>query len=435
MHLAMAALLLQQVERTNPGLLDVVRTHLKRIAPTINYAVSQDNNHGTSEAAALYIGGSWLARHGRREGHTWQQLGIKWLENRINRLIGVQGSFSQHSLNYHRVLLDTLSMVEVWRRTLGLKKFSRHFYQRALAASEWLYFLVNPVNGDGPNLGANDGARLLPLTDTDYRDYRPSVQLAMALFANLRAYSEETASLPLAWLGIPLPNRFAPPPASKQFDDGGYVVLRQGDAMALFRYPRFRFRPSHADALHIDLWVRTENLLRDAGTYSYNTAPEWLRYFPGTVSHNTIQFDDRDQMPRLGRFLFGAWLKASDVEALSNENGGLSVGAAYTDWQGVRHKRRLWLSSAMLKVEDDVDGFRDKAVLRWRLAPGNWSVEGNVVTNGKHQLSVHSDVDIVRFELTEGWESRYYLHKQRIPVLEAEIRQPGKLITKYCWQA
>ena len=35
--------------------------HLQRIAATERYAQAQDNNHWTSEAAALFIGGSWLA--------------------------------------------------------------------------------------------------------------------------------------------------------------------------------------------------------------------------------------------------------------------------------------------------------------------------------------------------------------------------------------
>jgi len=40
--------------------------------------------------------------------------------------------------------------------------------------------------------------------------------------------------------------------------------------MALLRYPRFRFRPSHADVLHVDLWVDAVNVLRDGGTFSYH---------------------------------------------------------------------------------------------------------------------------------------------------------------------
>ena len=61
MHLACAALVLGQIRRPTTGLRDLVRVHLQRIAPTVCYAMAQDNNHGTSEAAALFIGGSWLA--------------------------------------------------------------------------------------------------------------------------------------------------------------------------------------------------------------------------------------------------------------------------------------------------------------------------------------------------------------------------------------
>src|SRR5690606_6981941 len=196
MHLAMAALLLGQISNTAPSLLELVRLHLQRIESTLRYAIAQDNNHGTSEAAALFIGGSWLAAQGVRNGKRWQQLGRKWLENRAGRLIGKDGSFSQYSLNYHRVMLDTFCMVEIWRQRQTLQRFSPRWYARSLAATRWLHTMVNAENGDGPNLGANDGARLLPLTDTDYRDFRPSVQLAMALFANTRVYEEGVWDLP-----------------------------------------------------------------------------------------------------------------------------------------------------------------------------------------------------------------------------------------------
>src|SRR3546814_21172555 len=85
--------------------------------------------------------------------------------------------------------------------------------------------------------------------------------------------------------------------------------------MAMLRYPLFRFRPSQADARHLDLWLGGRNLLRDAGSFSY--AEEDGVWFGGTSAHNSVEFDGRDQMPRLGRFLFGAWLKADGVEAVS----------------------------------------------------------------------------------------------------------------------
>lgn len=436
MHLAMAAHLLGQATESAAGLLDLVEVHLQRIAPTVLYAVAQDNNHGTSEAAALFIGGSWLEANGRDEGRRFSTLGRKWLENRARLLIEKDGSFSQYSLNYHRVMLDSFIMVEVWRQRLALPSFSKVFYSRAVAASEWLRYMTQSFSGDGPNLGANDGARLLALTDTDYRDYRPSVQLASVLFRSARAFpGEGDWNQPVYWLGLKLPEALLPTQPSVQLDEGGYFVLRQGSAMALLRYPRFRFRPSQADALHLDFWVAGENWLRDAGSFSYNTEQRWLDYFPGTEAHNTVQFDGRDQMPRLSRFLFGAWLKARQVEPLVVSTSEQSCGAGYRDWKGVEHFRRVELSEQVVKVTDQVKGFGSKAVLRWRLKPGDWKVD---ITAQRIQLegfslAITSAVAVKRFDLVEGWESRYYLKKVPVPVLEIEIDQPGELITTIQW--
>ncbi|MFV7425598.1 heparinase II/III family protein, partial [Stenotrophomonas geniculata] len=85
-----------------------IEAHLKRIEPTIDYAIAQDNNHGTSEAAALYIGGAFLnANKPLPQYKKWQALGEKWLANRANKLIMHDGGFSQYSINYHRVMLDS----------------------------------------------------------------------------------------------------------------------------------------------------------------------------------------------------------------------------------------------------------------------------------------------------------------------------------------
>jgi hypothetical protein len=205
LHLAVAALILGQVKGPEPALRDLVALHLKRIVPTLQYAMGQDNNHGTSEAAALYVGGHWLALLGFAEGARWQAIGQHWLENRSRRLIGLQGSFSQYSVNYHRVLLDTISIVELWRRDQSLPPFSPLWWARAEAATVWLRHMVEPLTGDAPNLGANDGARLLQLTNTGYRDFRPSVQLGMTLFIGKAAYPEGPWNDALRWLGLALP--------------------------------------------------------------------------------------------------------------------------------------------------------------------------------------------------------------------------------------
>ncbi|KJJ99497.1 heparinase [Burkholderiaceae bacterium 26] len=440
MHLSCAAAILGQVREALPALRALIALHLERIAPTVQYAMAQDNNHGTSEAAALFIGGTWLAMFGDSNGSAWAKTGRKWLENRAARLIGKQGTFSQYSVNYHRLMLDTFSWVEVWQRLSGVPPLSAEWHERALVATHWLHVMTQSSSGDVPNVGANDGARLLPLTDAPYRDYRPSVHLAMALFGRQMAYpSSESACAMLKWLDVPEAAEPAPAPGMLQADDGGFAVMRNGSAMALLRYPRFRFRPNQADALHVDLWIAGQPCLRDAGTFSYNTESRWLSYFGGTQGHNTVQFDGRDQMPRLSRFLFGNWLRAEAVERLSGSDP-VTMAAAYSDDQGASHHRSMQLHTNYLEVRDRVGGFVERAVLRWRLAPGHWTFESNehgsefVVCMGNGQrLRVSADVPVTRCEIVEGWESLYYLEKTAIPVLELEVAHGGTLISQYEW--
>lgn len=435
MRLALAALWLDQVEGASPGLRDLVRLHLQRIAPTLRYAIAQDNNHGTSEAAALYIGGSWLRCCGEgRRAEGWERQGRRWLEERIGRLVAEDGSFSQHSTNYHRLFLDTMSIVEVWRRAVGGQDFSEAARARCRAATRWLHAFAEAESGEVPNLGSNDGAWLLPAEGAGYRDYRPSIQLAAALFCGSRAYADGACNVWLQHLSVPVPEKVLDIPQSGLFDRGGYARLNLGRATAFVRYPRFRFRPCHADALHVDLWVGGENLLRDGGSYSYAAEPPWQEYFPGTASHNTVQFDGRDQMPRLGRFLFGAWLKTSErsPEVLHREEA-VSFSAAYTDWLGCLHRRTARLEASRMVVEDEIAGFKDKAILRWRLRPGDWLREGDGWESGGMRIGIKTDVPIVRMEIVEGWESRYYLKRDPLPVLEVETKQPGLVRSVVSW--
>ena len=431
MHLAMTALVLDSHLTPTAALLELIETHLKRIAPTIQYAIGQDNNHGTSEAAALFIGGTWLAANGHPQGPSWARTGRRLLENRLSRLVAEDGRFSQYSLTYHRLLLDTGLRVEAWRLRCGLPEFSDNARIRMKNAAYWLHAMIDQVSGDGPNLGANDGARLMPLTDSGYRDFRPTLQTAMALFAGKRAIGASGAwDWPLAWLGLNMPADAAAPPVSAQFDQGGYAVLRQNTTLAILRYPRFRFRPSQADALHVDLWVNGQNMLRDSGTFSYNTDSETLDRFAGVRGHNTIAFDNRNQMPRLGRFLYGAWLSAKQV---SFDAAKGKASAAYTDWLGASHCRDMELSEKRLTTVDRISGQFSSATLRWRLAPGDWVIDANSVVNGDLRLTISSDANIVRFDLVEGEESLFYLVKQAVPVLEVEVRAAGEIISEFSW--
>lgn len=426
MHACVAAKVLGQDLSPETGLIEMMRGHLQRIAPTMSYAIGQQNNHGTSEAAALFIGGSLLKGHDVR-ADSWIAKGRRWLEDRAARLILPDGSFSQQSVTYHRMMLDSYALAEVWRRATDQPPFSPALQEKLSAATVWLEAMAIPQTGDAPNLGANDGAHLIPLTEHGYRDLRPSVQLAAALFEGRDAFGPGPWDQQLDWLEVPRVRKAAPLD-SRTFDDGGYHLMRAGAVFAVMRYPRYRFRPGQADALHLDLWLNGENLLRDAGSYSYNA--EDSAWFRGTAAHNTVQFDNRDQMPRLGRFLFGAWPEAKDVVPVHATGQYVRAAAAYTDHQGAKHHREIALSPHQMLCLDTLSGTFQTACLRWRLAPGDWVLDGKELRRDGVSMYVGGVIDESALLLTQAPESRYYQHREDIPVLEVRLNRPGQIETK-----
>ncbi len=435
MHLALAAVLLGQDRDPSQGLCSLVRVHLKRIAPTILYAVAQNNNHGTSEAAALFIGGSWLEKSDTRpQVVKWKAIGRQWLEDRVQHLIARDGSFSQYSVNYHRLLLDTLNVVEVWRKRVGEPPFSAEYYERCALATEWLNCFTDPSSGRAPNCGANDGSRLFPIAETDHHDNRPTVQLASVLFLKKSAFCEGPWNEVLRHLDLPIPDPEPLVARSRLFDEGGYSVLVCGEARLFVRYPRFGFRPSHADALHLDLWVGGTNILRDSGSFSYAAEAPIYEYFRGVAGHNTIQFDDREQMKSLGRFLYGGWAETIEVQGPTSIAEGEAFTVAYRDWRGVEHRRRVLLESTRLCVEDEIRGFKSKAVLRWRLFPGAWLECGQHSWRfGRCSIKIRSQARVRRAEVVEGWEAPFYLRLDCLPVLEVELSEAGKVSSEISW--
>lgn len=438
MHLAMAAIILGQVDNPLPGLCTLVRAHLARIMPTAAYAVAQDNNHGICEAAALFIGGSWLGHHDGADGEAfaWMEKGRRQLEERVAHLIADDGGFSMYSVMYHREFIDALSMAEVWRRTLVLPAFSDYYQGRVSRSAKWLAACVHPRSGDVPNIGANDGTRLLPLTDTGYRDCRPSVQLACVLFCNARAYvMDEEWNVPLRWLDVPLPDAVLPTGKSTLFDQTGLVVLKaeHEDVQVFVRFPKYHFRPSHADPLHLDLWVKGCNILRGPGSYRYHAEREWLDYFPGVAAHNTVQFDGLEAMPRLGRFLFGDWLTTSSAPELKETLDGQFCAVGYCHASGASHHRSVVLHPGALEVRDTLDGFKRFAVLRWHLLPGVWSLSGNQAVLDNFRLTIESNDENAHLRLVESWEARCYGNKTQLPVLEFETSRVGVVTTRIHW--
>jgi hypothetical protein len=411
--------------------------HCSRIYRTMHYAKAQDNNHGTSEAAALFAGALWLLQTGdneapRKRERQWLRQGRKSLEERIRRLVLKDGSFSQNSTNYHRLLIDTLSFVEIWRRTFKERPFSDLYYERVRLALDWLVEVTDPKTGESPNIGGNDGALLIPLNGCDYRDFRPSIQLASCVFRSERVYEPGPWDEPVARFQLKPSGRAKRSWQSSIFPCGGYIVLkcRQSESWGVLRLPVYRFRPAHADALHLDLWDgQGRNIVRDGGSYSYAAAADTYNYFNGTRSHSTCEFDGRNQMPRHSRFLFDEWLKPVGSIDFSPVDQDTTAAAGYTDWRGATHCRSVKVEKGIWTVRDELDGYIKFATIRWRLCPGQWQSSGrHLVGNGVRIQFEIANGELISTEIVNEFESRYYLQQSTIPVWTIKLAAPNAVV-------
>ncbi len=429
MNLALAALILENYLTPNPALQWLIEAHAKRIAPTLLYAIGQDNNHGSAEACALFIAGSWGRSWKMTNARKLEKRGFYWLSNRALRLIQQDGSPSQYSVTYHRANLEVFSLSELWAMRLDLTKLPVNARNRVTQGARWLHGLIDPKSGDAPNIGANDGSHLFNIHNANYRDFRPCVSFAARIFDQSEAFPDYIDPRTIT-LQIQNPvNPTWPTARSSTHKDGGFHVLRNDQAIVTLRYPSFRFRPSQADMLHVDLWANGTNLLRDAGTFSY--AASTYTWYGSAAAHNTITFDEHDQMPRIGRFLFGDWLKAKRVTSVEEKNQKITAASSFSDRFDNHHARELSLGSSELICADTISGPFKNAVLRWRLPPGNWSLTPTGATNGSMTLTIDVDGKPQQPSLATTYESRHYQEETKISLVYLTLSRSTKtIITK-----
>lgn len=338
-----------------------IAQHAARIPLTLVYARAQNNNHLLVEAAALYTAGIVLGHAG------WRALGWRWLNHALQRQISPYGEYIQHSVNYHRVMLQAA----VWVNAIKDVDWPRPTLQALGRATHWLFSLLDPASGRTPNLGANDGALILPLSVAPFHDFRPTMQAAARAFLHYQLPGgiwDETS----LWLGLGA--------QEKVFDSNSYQAdhLRGRGSWAYLRASTFPSRLCHIDQLHLDLWWRGLNVTQDPGTYLYNAPSPWDNPLTTARVHNTVMVDGRDPMRRGGRFMTLNWFPAYAKRDIVLDENVLGQATAYhTAYRGVRHERIVTVyADERWRVEDRLLSKAPHTYrLHWLLPDWEWKVE------------------------------------------------------------
>lgn len=291
----------------------VIYASLHHVYHHIDFSrIAVRNNHAITET--LFLALSNVLFPFIPETQKWSKKGLKWFEKEVDYQIYDDGTFLQFSMNYHRVVVQLLSLGISVLGHNG-KKFSPVVYDKAYKSLNFLYQCMQDENGKLPNYGSNDGALFFPLSDGDYRDYRPQLNTLHLILTGVPLFNgpdqQEDALSNDSQLQAPFP-KLGKKQGVQSFETGGYYLCRQGNLLTFIRCGNHKDRPAHADNLHLDLWFKGENILRDSGTYRYNTYPDMLRYFMGSESHNVVMVNDESQMLKGDRFIWYYWTQKTE---------------------------------------------------------------------------------------------------------------------------
>lgn len=411
-----------QAFRTHPATTDarlllaarLAEVTARRISFHFDYALSQQNNHGIAEAIGLQTAATfWSGGRGLSAGSC---PGVSELAAQCAELIGPDGGFSQHSTNYHRLLLQLLTWSQLVSRAAG-STLPAAVRTRAVAATDFLATLME-ADGTVPRYGCDDGADLFPLSGCPFEDFRPAVGAALAVFKGERLSAgpwDETALLLLGPVAASATPTLRPAPACP---DAGVFSLRHPRGTLFLRAPSvFRTRPSHADQLHVSLRWDGEWIAEDPGSYSYNAPGGWDG-LAGSRFHNVVTVGDQDCMRRVGRFLWLPWTtcalhhRPADPDAPEGAAQELDrFKAAHLGFPGFKSERQVLRVANGFVIVDRLKGLLGQSgrfTLRWH----------GRTRAGLEQLTVACSASSTEDYVTalpdggEGWHSTHYGSKE-----------------------
>ena len=422
----------------------------ERIYKNIDYAISTRSNHTISEAFGLWLVGLLFPE--LKDSERYLSLGRMLLEQEAATQIFPDGSYSMYSLNYHRFVLH-IYLYAIRLGELNNSPFSDALYSSVSASIDFLTQLIDPQSGQMPVYGSNDGALVLLLNNCDFTDYRPLLQLGSYITKKELLFEPGLWDEDIFWLYgeqalIPNPSPAgrreleSPSPFGRGVrgeGEGGTYILRNKNSKAILRCTDFRARPSHADQLHMDLWIHGQNIACDAGTYLYSGEGIWRNGLAHTSVHNTVTVDGKDQMTMLSRFTWTNWAKGQVLKNDKNLWQGEHHG-----YKPVTHKRTVIMldGDRWLVVDHLIDNEPHHYALHWLL--NDSGAQELATTNGllltasdsllsdsriKIQMGLtegNANFSIVRADpnSTRGWRSRYYGHKEPAISAMLETDQP-----------
>lgn len=246
--------------------------------------------------------------------------------------------------------------------------------------------------------------------------------------ADLKAYGFPVLDYESAWLfGVDGITRYNEMPVGHKsinnafLEDSGSYILRSGKEDAINYLCMHNGYTggghAHADKLHFDLSLGSEDVLVDAGRYTY-VINKTRKYFKGAQAHNTTTVGRRGFLNMHG---WGFWDSALSIQypCFDDDNCSL-IGGAHLGY--ARFFGGVFTERQILFIKPDIyiviDGFRTRCPHSYRQyfhfnPDGNVDIEKNIatyksknVTAKLHFLTNHASVKKIKSEFSPHYNNK-----------------------------
>ena len=345
---------------------------IKHVENNINFSrIAVRNNHALTETLFLYLAGTLFPffKHAKK----WKTNGLNYFEKEVLHQIYDDGTFIQYSMNYHRVAVQLFS----WAMYLSQKnneKINPKVLEKIQMSVDFLYQCQDDSTGKLPNYGANDGALFFPLNAGDFRNYSGQINGLYYFFNHKSLYTKSDLEEDIFWFaGKTNVDKVCIERTNQSYEKSGYFTLRNQDFFSFIRCGNHTNRPSQADNLHLDVWYKGNNILRDGGSYKYNASEEELDYFFGSKSHNLVTVNNDNQMLKGPRFVWYYWSKLVYWKKPLDRNYFVFEGRikAFKHIGKIEHKRivKQHFSEPLWEIEDTIFGNTNSCQQIWNISP------------------------------------------------------------------
>ncbi len=314
---------------------------------------SSSNNHLIAEYSGLYIASSfWNFKESRK----WNKYSGRGLEKEIQRQHS-SGINREEAAEYIQFITDFFLFPYIVAERSG-KAFSARYRE---TLSDILLYIAAFLDckGNFPKYGDEDDGKCITLNlEADSNNFESLLVTAAVMFNDSRfkrdgmVYDLKNHFL----FGHQGKKMFEELPAgdslshSSFFPEEGHFIFRKSSGDREI-YMHFDAAPlgflsiaahGHADALSFILSVNGNQIFSDSGTFTYHTFPQWRHYFIGTIAHNTIRIDRRNQALIGGPTLWLNHFKCSVIENYIS-SGEDYVKASHNGYEkrGVLHQREI----------------------------------------------------------------------------------------------